>query len=85
MSKTIFKKTDHQYIPNKQLEQMFLSIADDEMMKEYIKLVEKGLTGTATAYASHKVFKVFMYFRDNFIKLNGDMGYLTYMLFRRDK
>lgn len=88
MSKVIFrgrKVKEESFIPNTQLESMFLSIADDEMMTEYKRLIDKSLTHTASAYASHKVQKVFQYLRDTFIKNNGDIEYLTYMLFRRGK
>lgn len=90
-SKTIYKRKkfkephNQSLIPNSQLENMFLSIADDEMTTEYRNLVNKGLVGTATAYASHRVYKFFMYWRDNFIKQNGDLEYLAYMLYKRGK
>lgn len=85
MSKTIFKKENKSLIPNAQLESMFLSICNDKQMMEYNRLIDKGLIHTASAYASHKVQKTFQYLRDSFIKNGGDMDYLQYFLWERDK
>ena len=85
MAKTVFNKKDinASLIPNTQLEAMFLSIANDEQMKEFNQLIEKGLVHTATAYASHKVNKTFQYLRDNFIRQGGDLEYLQFFLWRK--
>ncbi len=90
MNKVIFEKKSNKHlkeslIPNGQLEQMFLSIASDEQMAEYTKLVDKGLMGTATAYASHKVNRTFMYFRDSYIKNGGDLEFLQFSLWKRTR
>lgn len=86
MNKVIFKGRkvkEESLIPNSQLEQMFMSICTDEQMQEYTRLVEKGLTHTASAYASHKVQRTFQYFRDTFIKNGGDLEYLQFKLWNK--
>lgn len=47
-------------IPNRQIELMFFRVAGDEEVRKYIELAEQGLRHTATAYASNKVFRLFM-------------------------
>lgn len=87
MAKEIFnkKKHDSSAIPNKQIEQMFLSIASDDQMHEYNKLVDNGHIAIASAYASQRVFKTFNYWRDSFIKTGGDLEYLQFILWKRGK
>jgi hypothetical protein len=88
MPKIIFtNKNDEDIssIPNKQIEQMFLSIADDSQMVEFNRLIEKGLIHTASAYASQRVMRTFQYFRDTFIQQGGDLEYLQFMLYRKNK
>lgn len=46
-------------IPNAQIEEMFLRIADDAMMKVYSKHIEAKRINLATAYASRAVTKKF--------------------------
>lgn len=84
--KTIYKRRvskEESLIPNSQLEQMFMSICTDDQMQEYTKLIEKGLTHTASAYASHKVQRTFQYFRDTFIKSGGDLEFLQFKLWHK--
>ena len=47
-------------IPNRQIELMFFRIASDAEVGKYIELAEQGLRHTATAYASNKVYRLFM-------------------------
>lgn len=47
-------------IPNRQIELMFFRVAGDEEVQKYIELAEGGLRHTATAYASNKVYRLFM-------------------------
>jgi len=46
-------------IPNKQIEEMFLRMSNDEEVQRYIALIEQGFMPLATAYASNKVTKKF--------------------------
>lgn len=85
-SKTIFKETS--LIPNKQLEQMFMSICTDEQMQYFTKAAQSDdptVRAGASAYASRIVTTVFRYWRDAFIKNGGDLEYLNFMLFKRNK
>lgn len=79
------KEVEQSLLPNKQLEVMFLSIADDEQMQEFNKLIEKGLTHTATAYASHRVMRTFQYWRDSFIATGGDLEFLQFRLWKSSR
>ena len=47
-------------IPNRQIELMFFRIASDAEVGKYIELAEQGLRHTATAYASNKVYRLFI-------------------------
>ncbi len=47
-------------IPNKQIELMFFRVATDEEVQKYVEMAEHGLRHTASAYASNKVFHLFM-------------------------
>ncbi len=47
-------------IPNKQIELMFFRIASDAEVQKYVELAEGGLRHTASAYASNKVYHLFM-------------------------
>lgn len=80
MAKVIYQK-EKSLIPNAQLEQMFLLICTDSQMQEYNKLIENGHIAIASAYASHRVSKTFMYWRDEFIKNGGDLEYLQFKLY----
>lgn len=84
MSKVIYKR-EESLIPNSQLESMFLSIATDEQMQNYTTLIEKGQIHTATAYASHRVKKIFMYFRDEYIRQGGELDWLAWKLYKDTK
>lgn len=79
------KEVEQSSIPNKQIEMLFLSIADDHMMREFNRLIDKGLTHTATAYASQRVTKFFQYWRDTYIATGGDLDYLAFKLFPREE
>mgnify|MGYP001616342084 CR=1 FL=1 len=57
-------KKDFSLIPNSQLEAMFLRIATDKSMGQYLSYIKQGNTGLATAYASKKVYNLFMYLVD---------------------
>ncbi len=85
--KTIYQKKvkEQSLIPNTQLEQMFMRVCDDEQMQEYQRLIDKDLIHTASAYASHRVMRTFNYWADSFIKNGGDMEYLQFMLWRKNK
>jgi hypothetical protein len=73
-------------IPNKQLEEMFLRICDDDQMQEYIKLAkEKGMAHTATAYASHRVKKVFNFLVEHYERSGGDFELLQDILYPKSK
>ena len=52
-------RRDESLIPNSQIETMFLRIANDEQMKQYVELCEHGHQSLATAYASNAVFRLF--------------------------
>lgn len=54
------RSPDKPLIPNKQLELMFFRVANDEEVQKYVELAESGLPHTATAYASNKVYHLFM-------------------------
>lgn len=47
------------FIPNKQLEEMFLRIANDYQVRTYISLIDRKNTAAATSYASRTVYKKF--------------------------
>lgn len=47
-------------IPNRQIELMFFRVASDAEVSKYIQLAEQGLRHTASAYASNKVYRLFM-------------------------
>lgn len=80
-NQTVIYKKEKALIPNSQLEQMFLLICSDSQMQEYTKLIENGHIAIASAYASHRVTKTFMFFRDEFIKNGGDLDYLQFKLY----
>jgi len=46
-------------IPNKQIEEMFFRMSNDEEVQRYMALIEQGFMPLATAYASKKVTKKF--------------------------
>ena len=46
-------------IPNKQIEEMFLRMSNDEEVQKYMALIKQGFMPLATAYASNKVTKKF--------------------------
>jgi len=46
-------------IPNKQIEEMFFRMSNDEEVQRYMALIEQGFMPLATAYASNKVTKKF--------------------------
>lgn len=50
--------------PGRQLEMMFLRIADSGEQQTYSDLIERGLRHTAAAYASQKVYRLFMELAD---------------------
>lgn len=50
--------------PGRQLEMMFLRIADSGEQQTYYDLIERGLRHTAAAYASQKVYRLFMELAD---------------------
>lgn len=52
--------TEKPLIPNGQIEQMFLRIANDDQMGVYVTHVNSGNIALATAYASQMVTRVFM-------------------------
>lgn len=83
MAKVIYQKPQKEksLIPNSQLEQMFLLICTDSQMQEYTKLIENGHVAIASAYASHRVNKTFMHWRDEFIKAGGDLEFLQFKLY----
>lgn len=86
MSKVIYKNDS--LIPNKQLEQMFMSICTDSQMQYFTKAAQSEdptIRAGASAYASRVVYKTFMYWRDAFVKQGGDLEYLQFKLFERDK
>lgn len=64
----INSRREESLIPNTQIETMFMRICDDEEMKKYMELIEKGHISLATAYASNKVSKVFYMLVDQFDK-----------------
>ncbi|MFN8473215.1 MAG: hypothetical protein U0822_13590 [Anaerolineae bacterium] len=50
--------------PSRQLEMMFLRVADGGEQRTYYDLIERGLRHTAAAYASQKVYRLFMELAD---------------------
>lgn len=53
------KDMEKALIPNAQIEQMFLRIADDEQVKAFVSHVDNNRINLATAYASKTVTKKF--------------------------
>jgi len=88
MTNTIFEKPrkEQSLIPNTIIERLFMSICDDEQMKTYMNKAqssEPAIRASATAYASTKVERIFMYWRDSYIKQGGDLEYLTFKLWNK--
>ena len=50
--------------PSKQLELMFLRVANSDEAHTYHDLLDRGLRHTAAAYASQKVYRLFMELAD---------------------
>ncbi len=50
--------------PSKQLEMMFLRVANSDEAHTYRDLLDRGLRHTAAAYASQKVYRLFMELAD---------------------
>ncbi len=92
MNRVIYEKKnkhlDQSLIPNTIIERLFMSIADDEQMRIYIEKANSNtpaIRASATAYASSKIERIFMYFRDDYIKKGGDLEYLNFSLWRKNK
>lgn len=88
MSQTVFKNEPAPLIPNTIIERMFLSICDDEQMQTYMSKAQStnpAIRASATAYASSKIERMFQYWRDTFIKSGGDLEYLNWSLWKRNK
>jgi hypothetical protein len=60
-------------IPNTQIESMFLRVANDEQMRKYTELIEKGHISLATAYASNTTYKIFYALVERFENDGGDI------------
>lgn len=80
-------KREAPLIPNTIIERMFMSICTDEQMSVYLEKAQSdnpAIRASATAYASSKVERMFLYFRDSFIKEGGDLEFLSWKLWNKE-
>lgn len=79
-------KKETSLIPNTLIERMFMSICTDEQMSVYLEKANSenpAIRASATAYASSKVERMFMFFRDKYIREGGDLEYLGYKIWNK--
>lgn len=88
--KTVYSRKEREtsLIPNSIIERLFMSVCDDEQMRVYMEKANSSnsaIRASATAYASSKVERVFMYWRDTYIKSGGNLEFLQFSLWKRTK
>ena len=72
-------------IRNSLVEKMFLRIANDAEMGEFVKQAESGATHRATAYASRKVFPVFEALVRGHERAGGNIEGIKNVVYRKDR
>lgn len=71
------KTKNDSLIPNSQIEEMFLRVANDEEVRRYMNLINSNFIALATSYASSKITRVFFQLVDDYERSGKSLSSLS--------